>query len=305
MKTIYCLILLFFIKYSLFSQNTYTIEFEGDQIFYKVFETQKPDNINILIINGGPGLNSNGFDSLAKELSESNTVITYDQRGTGKSLVNSVNAQTMTLDLMISDIETLRKYLKLDNWIVLGHSFGGMLASYYASNFPDKVSALILSSSGGLDINSISKIDIDSNLTESQRDSLAYWTKEINSGDTTYYAKFQRGKHLAPAYLQNSSYIKTIAHRLTQVDFKINQLVFQNMNAINFNCKNQLKSFSKPVLIIQGRQDIIPLEISEDAHDVFPNSRLVVIENSGHYGWLDQPKKFFTSINDFLNIIHE
>ncbi|MEO8515891.1 MAG: alpha/beta hydrolase, partial [Flavobacterium sp.] len=62
----------------------------------------------------------------------------------------------------------------------------------------------------------------------------------------------------------------------------------------------KLKSFQKPVLIIQGKQDIISNEIGELAKKTFPNSKLILLENSKHYGWLDAEEKYFGSIDDFL-----
>ncbi|WP_298892386.1 alpha/beta fold hydrolase [uncultured Psychroserpens sp.] len=283
-----------------FTQNEQLITLENSKISFTVFGKGTP----LLIINGGPGMNSQGFSDLAKELGKTHKVIIYDQRGTGKSKIDVINSNTMTLDLMLEDIETIRTHINVKEWVILGHSFGGMLASYYATKFPKRIKALILSSSGGLDVKSLSSIQITSKLTQKQRDSLSYWTNKIRRGDTSYHAKFQRGKYLAPAYLRDLSYIKRIAHRLTQVNFEINQLIFQNMNAIDLDCSNHLKSFQKPVLIIQGKQDIIPIEISQKTHRTFPNSKLKIIANSGHYGWLDQPKIYYKSISDFLKSIN-
>lgn len=58
-----------------------------------------------MIINGGPGMNSTGFVDLAKRLSKSNQVIIYDQRGNGKSTLVLINKSTVTMDLMIKDLE--------------------------------------------------------------------------------------------------------------------------------------------------------------------------------------------------------
>jgi proline iminopeptidase len=87
----------------------------------------------VLIINGGPGMNSDGFVGVAQKLSKNNRTIIYDQRGTGRSTLTKTDTSTITMKLMAADIEALRKQLNIKSWIILGHSFGGMLASYYAS----------------------------------------------------------------------------------------------------------------------------------------------------------------------------
>ena len=147
------------------------------------------------------------------------------------------------MDLMIADMEALRKHLKVDNWSILGHSFGGMLAAYYTAKYPQHVSSLVFSSSGGPDLDLFNYIDITGRLTEIQRDSLQYWDRQIAAGDTSYHARFRRGMQLAPAYLFDKKYVPIIADRLTQGNLQINTLVFQDLRRIEFDCKPQLKLF--------------------------------------------------------------
>lgn len=254
----------------------------------------------ILIINGGPGMNSKGFRALAQIMGKSNKAIIYDQRGTGESKLKRVDTSTITMDSMISDIEVIRNHLNIKQWVVFGHSFGGMLASYYASKFPEKLSGLILSSSGGINMEAFSRINITGRLSKMEQDSLSFWRDKIANGDTSYFARLQKGKFLAPAYLYNRANIPIVAERLTQADLKVNALVFQNMRKIGFDCSEKLKQLTIPVLIIQGKEDIIDLETAETAKDALPNSKLVILKNCGHYGWLDQPELYFQNIAQYL-----
>ena len=292
----YPIFLLMLVWISVSSQTENFIEKDGEILCYTTFGKGNP----ILIINGGPGMSSEGFIPLAKVLSKNNQTIIYDQRGTGKSTVKKVNAETITMDLMVEDIELLRKHLKIKNWIVMGHSFGGMLASYYATKHPETVNGLILSSSGGIDLSLLSRIDITGQLTENQQDSLRYWNRKIEQGDTSHYARLQRGTYLAPAYLYKDEFVPQVAERLTQGNMHINALVWQNMHQIQFDCKEQLKSYKKPVLIIQGKQDIVNKDIAVKTHALLQNSKLVYIDKCAHYGWLEQPELYFEEINTFL-----
>lgn len=296
MKTLLYLLLLS-LSSGVSSQNEKTISIDGGNLHYKTFGNGQP----LLIINGGPGMSSEGFTSLAKELGKSNKTILYDQRGTGKSTMNKINSETITMDLMVQDIETLRKYLNIEEWPVLGHSFGGMLASYYATKHPDKIEGLILSSSGGVDLTLLSSLSITSSLTQKEQDSLAYWTDKIHNGDTSHHAALQRGKFLAPAYLYDKTFVPLIAERLTQGNMTINGLIWANMRSIDFDCKDKLKSFNKPVLIIQGKQDILDKSIAEKTHQLFANSELYFIDKAAHYAWLEQPQLYFGKINSFLS----
>lgn len=293
-RIIFFVLLLFSI--ALNSQNETFIKDGESTIKVSTYGQGEP----LLIINGGPGMNSEGFKFLAKELGKSNLAILYDQRGTGNSKMPEINNKTITLDLMVEDIETIRKYFGFENWTVFGHSFGGMLGSYYTSKFPNKVKGLVLSSSGGISLKLFKNLNLQSRLTQIQRDSLRYWNREIASGDTSYHARLQRGKYLAPAYIYTNTHRATIAKRLTQGNSTINQLVWQNMRQINFDCSSALKKVDLPVLIIHGKQDVVDLSVPKLAHTVFKNSTLVILDKCVHYGWLDQPEAYFTTIDDFF-----
>jgi len=274
-------------------------ESNGVKIYYRTFGTGIP----VLIINGGPGLNSDGFVDLAKSLSSHNKTIIYDQRGTGRSAMQKINTSTITMQLMIDDMEYLRKQLKIERWIILGHSFGGMLASYYATIHPDRIISMILSSSGGIDLELLSYVskNINAKLTPQQLDSSNYWSQKIANGDTSYLARWQRAKALANAYVYDKKYAPAIAERLIHSNLHINDLVWRDMQKINFNCASKLLNFTSPVLIIQGKQDIIEERTSQKANKILKNSRLVILDHCVHYGWLDTRDAYLSEVKKFIS----
>ena len=296
MKKIFVFVVLSLTTISTYAQKEEYLRSVSNVIHLTSYGEGEP----ILIINGGPGMNSEGFKYLAKIIGRTNRAIIYDQRGTGKSKIPRVNKETITIDAMVNDIEIIRKHLKLDQWVVLGHSFGGMLASYYAATYPDRIKGLILSSSGGINMDLFARINITARLSRTERDSLQYWNAQINKGDTTYHARLQRGKYLAPAYVFNKANVPAIAERLTQGNPTINQLVYQSMRHIDFDCTEGLKQLKIPVLIIQGKEDLIDRTTAETAINALENPTLVLLEKCGHYGWLDQPKAYFESIDNYL-----
>ncbi|WP_221392271.1 alpha/beta fold hydrolase [Dyadobacter sp. NIV53] len=282
-----------------FAQTSGFVDNGDCKTYFRTFGNKKP----ILIINGGPGMNSDGFEALAKTLSKNNQTIIYDQRGTGKSVLDKVDGTTITMKLMAEDIERLRIHLKIDKWIILGHSFGGMMASYYATIHPEHIESLILSSSGGIDLETLSSSgrNLMARLSTQETDSLEFWNNRIAHGDTTYHAKLHRGLALAPAYLYDRKNIRVIAERLTQSNMKVNGIVWSDLQKIKFDCRAQVQSFTAPVLIIQGKQDIIAESIAIKEQRAFKNSRMVLIDQCSHYGWLDQPNKYYLEINKFIS----
>jgi proline iminopeptidase len=292
------LVFIVLIQGVLWAETEGTVQSLGAVISYRTFGDGPP----LLIINGGPGMNSNGFEVPAKRFAKHFRTILYDQRGTGRSIVEKRKASSMTMDLMVEDMERLRKHLKLEQWSILGHSFGGMLASYYAVKHPDRITSLVLSSSGGIDLELTSYVraSINRRLTKMEFDSVRYWENRIEKGDTSYHARYRRGTSLAPAYLVDRKHIPLLAHRLTQSDPEINGWMWEDMQKIRFNCAPGLQQFSSPVLIIQGKQDIIAAETAERSRAAFSNSRIVLLDSCGHYGWLDREQEYFSTVERFL-----
>jgi len=172
---------------------------------YKTFETDSGilayetfgDGTPVLIINGGPGMNSNGFSTLAKLLSTNNKVIIYDQRGTGKSQIENADDSSFTMDLMVQDIESLRQELGYENWIIFGHSFGGMLAYAYTAKHPERVKAMIQSHSGGMNLRNMSRFTTRNGLTEAENDSLVHYSTMMEIDPTPpRRIRYQTAPHL-------------------------------------------------------------------------------------------------------------
>jgi proline iminopeptidase len=96
----------------------------------------------VIYLHGGPG----SF-SKAKKLNRFDRkifrVIQFDQRGCGKSIPQGEIEQNTTSDL-VEDIEKLRRYLKINKWIVSGGSWGSTLALVYAEKYPEHVCGLFL-----------------------------------------------------------------------------------------------------------------------------------------------------------------
>jgi proline iminopeptidase len=274
-------------------------EANGVKTFYRVFGSEGPP---LLIINGGPGMNSDGFAGIAQMLASGNRTIIYDQRGTGKSRLAVLDTTTITMRQMVEDIEALRKHLGYKTWSVFGQSFGGLLAAYYVTLYPQSIEKVILSATGGVNLDFTRTVGqrIQANLTQAQRDSFALWDKRVDSGDTSYHARLQRGMALAPAYLFDKKHVPIIADRLTQGNARVNGLVFQNLQTMKFDCTKELRSFRQPTLVIHGKNDIIGTDIAEQTQKAFPNSRLVLLDSCAHYGWLDRKDEYVSAVQGFL-----
>lgn len=268
-------------------------------IYYQTFGSGTP----VLIINGGPGLDSAGFEAVAKTIAaQGYQTILFDQRGTGLSKLNSINADTIQLALMVQDIEQLRQQLHIEQWVILGHSFGGMLGAAYAAKYPQHIRKLIFSSSGGLDLQFRDQIAerLLNNLSLQEQIRMQMYQLRQRSGDDSEGTRDTLAQLRARAYVVDKSKAPLIAARLKVVNMTINQLVFADLEKSHFDLKAQFKQFKAPVLVLQGENDIISTETAQTIAGSFSKAELVLLPQCAHYGWLDQPDLYYSALFRFL-----
>ena len=103
--------------------------------------------IKLLLLNGGPGATHEYFECFENFLLPENVeLIYYDQLGCGLS-DNPKDTSMWDLGRFVEEVEQVRKALNLnkDNFYLLGHSWGGILAMQYALKYHDNLKGLIIS----------------------------------------------------------------------------------------------------------------------------------------------------------------
>lgn len=118
-----------------------TLSTFSEQLYIKTFGDRK--HPPVLFLHGGPGYNSANFEgTTAQQLADKKFfVIVYDRRGEGRSEAISAN---FTFEESFSDINSIRDKYHLNKVNLIGHSFGGILATKYAEAFPANVNSIVL-----------------------------------------------------------------------------------------------------------------------------------------------------------------
>ncbi len=105
-------------------------------------ESGTPDGIPVLFLHAGPGSGCE-FDSRCFFDPEKYRIILFDQRGAGRSLPHGELRDNTTAHL-VADIERIREYAGVDEWMLFGGGWGSTLALKYAQTRPDRVLSLVL-----------------------------------------------------------------------------------------------------------------------------------------------------------------
>jgi pimeloyl-ACP methyl ester carboxylesterase len=103
---------------------------------------QEIEGVPLVLINGGPGGTHHCFHPHFSRDKDFARIIYYDQRGCGLS--DYKPEKGYTVNQAVDDLERLRRKLGIDQWVVLGFSYGGLLAQCYATNYPENLKGLVL-----------------------------------------------------------------------------------------------------------------------------------------------------------------
>lgn len=286
------------------AQTTGTAPADGVDLYYHAYGDGDP----LLVLNGGPGLSSDHFAGLARQLAELGPgyrVVLFDQRGTGRSPLATVDSTTVTVERMVADVEALRTHLGIDEWAVLGHSWGGMYAMLYATAHPDRVRGLVLSSAGGADLSWLAYVG------DNMQMRLGPERREVfdRSFDPAYQAldpdraARERVEALAAAYVYDPDNIPFVVEALTRegANFPaVRGLVYADLRRTGYDLHDDLAAFTRPALVVHGRQDPLGDLVPHRTHQSLANSEIVWLDRCSHYGWLDRPGAYFGAIEAFL-----
>ena len=127
------------------NQSMY-VDINGSKQWVSIYGKNK-DNPVLLYLHGGPGTATSLYDyAFTRKWSDVYTVVTWDQRGCGKSYDKS-HPETITADIMMQDgkamTEFLRDCLQVEKITLLGHSWGSYLGANLALAYPAYYDAYI------------------------------------------------------------------------------------------------------------------------------------------------------------------
>jgi proline iminopeptidase len=270
------------------------------------FYTMIGDGEPFVVLHGGPGMWHDELFPFFDDLASDHLVVFYDQRGNGKSSMREMTPDDFTVDWLVSDLEELRRMWGFDRINVVGHSWGGLLAMYYATEYPDRVTRLIL----------IDAAPVNSDLLVASYQALIdrFTKDEWNHLEALYesgpYLAGDPGTHNEAMRLSEGATFHIADAREKYFDLvAFDAATAANMVAIsgparamklNVTVQDKLKNINCPTLIINGREDFIVADAPELVHRLVSNSKLVVIPDSGHYPFIEQPDAFSKALRRFI-----
>jgi len=262
-----------------------------------------------LFLSGGPGDASADLLDISEHLSKNYQCILFDQRGTGESHTNPLDSTTINLKVAISDIHLFLQRLKIKSISLLGHSWGTMLAISYAIKYPNSVTKLILIDPGPLkwagfenmlnEIINAKASKADRELIKHAENSIAKHTasKELLEKYSLTFDKllFYSAAQFYSIYTTMKKQNTIPAH-----SDKIEHLMEQDLTRINYNVRPEISKLKMPIFVLCGREDPVSVFPTFNIKELNRKAKIAWIEKSGHFSWLENPKSFYSHLNNFL-----
>jgi proline iminopeptidase len=280
---------------------------DGHRLYWETIGPQ--DGLPAVYLHGGPGSGSTAgarrtFDPAAYR------AVLFDQRGCGRSrpLASDPDADlsTNTTAHLLADLEQLREHLGIERWVVVGVSWGVTLALAYAQRHPDRVIAMALGA-----------------VTSGRRRETDWITRDIGRVFPREWERFAAVPPSGPERDLSAAYARLLADPDPQVrrhaarewctweDTHVSlmpgwtpdpryddpgfQLVFARLVTHYWSngcfladdeiLANMHRLAGIPATLIHGRHDVSsPLDTAWQLHRAWPDSKLIVLDDSGHGG---------------------
>ncbi len=288
----------------------------GNTVFHA--ETFGNDtNEIVIILHGGPG-NDYRYILPLKELADEYYVVFYDQRGTGLS--PRVSSDELTLEIMLTDLHDIIEYYAKDKKVnLIGHSWGAMLASGYISEHTERVDKAVLAEPGILTSEEAKEfmekvkmkfsLGLLKHMGKCWFQSLHVKGPDDQAGQDYFLQTFMLESNIEDnpfaAYYCNGD-LSTASLDYWRYGGLANASIFRNGMDEDGNLQLDLVSgvenFTNKVLYIASECNTLIGEEQQKAHlKFYPNAELVVIKNSGHTMFGEQPEKSLEVIRKYFD----
>ena len=274
--------------------------------------TQGEGDIHLLALHGGPGGNHEYWEDAAEQLKKQglNVQVTmYDQLG---SLYSDqpdysdpeIAKKYLTYEYFLDEVDEVREKLGLDNFYLIGQSWGGLLVQEYAVKYGQHLKGAIISSM-------VDEIDVYVKHVNALREKTLSKEAVDFMKDCEAKNDYSNPKYQEYVQVMNENYIDrkqpSKLYHLKDLGGDAVYNAFQGDNEFvitgklkDWHFRNQLKNIKVPTLITFGEHESMPIATGKKMAELIPNAKFVTTPNGGHHHMVDNPDVYYKHLADFI-----
>jgi proline iminopeptidase len=250
----------------------------------------------------GWGASSDLYFETLQPLERWFTIVYLDTRGSGRS-ARSLPDDAYRIERFTSDLDELRRLLGDESVWVMGHSLGGLLAQYFAVLYPQSCRGLILlDSSAAIDDNNHADMDLRARRRSREPWFPAAYEALNQEGMIRSDSEFKEYlEEILPFYYHDVAKIKKNDFAHLTLSAEAYPMMSLNAESFRQGVLHRLPETDVPAVIVVGDDDFIcsPAQAMR-IHLPLKRSKLVLVEQAGHFPWLEQPEAFFSELESAL-----
>ena len=268
----------------------------------KLFVKRSGSGYPVLFIHGGPGSNSYYFEKEGGDVFSKDVQLIYlDQRGCGRS--DSAKNNDYSLARVVKDFDEVRQQLGYPQWMVIAHSFGGVLATEYAYEYQPTIKAMVyLNCTINVPYTAGSGISKGLELLGNSKQDQTHFLNDSIPILQRWFDMFSklRDKRIVYKLMFDKASSKAIDDSLMSLPF-LKYVFAQKLWSYpeyfaDFSPKTV--QINVPVLVISGTRDYT---IGTDHYKLmhFPDMQVKLLEG-GHALYLEHNKELYQAVSPFL-----
>jgi proline iminopeptidase len=275
-------------------------------LFYREIGEGRP----LVVLHGGPAFDHQYLAPELDRLAGRFRVVYYDARGRGWSS-EGVTPEEVTIESEVDDIASVLETLDLQDVVLLGHSWGCLLAVEYLVRDGRRVSHLVLMNTAPVSHHDyqhfVEHRRAMHSLEDRQKMAELAATPEYLRGQPEGAIPLLRisfGLTLPQPDLLDSLVDRMAGHHTRDTWLKAREiasnLVGTTQGVPDYDRMGQLAHLEVPTLVIHGEHDFVPFEIAESIAGAIPGGRMTVVEGCGHLAYMEVPDLVTSTIADFV-----
>lgn len=237
----------------------------------------------VLMLHGWMG-QIDSFAPVIQELQKCRKVYAIDFPGQGG--VSSMPTEPMDMDMYTDIVVQFIKEMGIEGTDIVNHSFGGRVSIILAAKHPELVGKIVFTDAAGIRPKRTAK----------------YYIKVYTYKFCKWAAKHRFMKKCLKAIgIDVQKRIKNAGSEDYKQLSGVMRATFSNI--VNEDLTHYLKDIHAPSLLIYGRQDAsTPVRFGEIMEKHIADSALIVLENAGHFAYLDQFAQYMAIVKNFLGV---
>ncbi len=268
----------------------------------RVFVETEGSGPPLVLLPAGPGLDHAYFHPHLTSLAPYATVVYLDPRGCGRS--ESRPAADYTLEAMAADLEAVRRDLNAGTIDLMAHGLGQAVALRYADRHPERIGRLIFIGASPRPGSLLDSPGVVEGMSEAMRAAVAAARADrYLSPDGRLRERLRIVSPLLFHRLTDRSFHNAFVETITTSADVYEALgaALGRDEAPAGGAPDALSRLKAPLLIVAGRHDrTATVAEAEAVRDAAAGSRLVVLEDSGSFPFVEQPVEFLKAVKGFL-----